>query len=86
MKQSPWWQRILEKADVPNAAFTSSCSSKSCLQDPQLPEIKGKIRSKEDASFVGEDEVKKYLGNLDLHKSMGPDVRQIHDNLQVLRE
>lgn len=86
MKQSPWWQRTLEKADVPNAAFTLAYSSKSGLQDPQLLEIMGKICSKEAVSLVGGDEVKNYLGNLDLHKSMGPDVLQVHDNLKVLRE
>lgn len=86
MKQSSWWQRILEKAQVPNAAFTSAYSSKSGLQDPQLQGITGKICSKEAASLVGEDEAKKYLGILDLHKSMGPDVPQVHDDLQVLRE
>lgn len=69
-----------------NAAFTSACSSKSGLQDPQLLDISGKICSKEAVCLVGDDEVKKYLGNLDLHKSLVPDVLQVHDDLQVLRE
>lgn len=86
MKQSPWWQRTLEKVDVPNAAFTSAYSSKSGLQDPRLPEITGKTCSKEAVSLVGDEEVKKYLGNLDLKKSMGSEVLQVHDDLQMLRE
>lgn len=81
MKQSLWWQRTLEKADVPNAAFTSAYCSKSGLQDHQLLEITGKICSKEAVSLEGGDEVKKYLGNLDLHKSVGPDVQEVHDDL-----
>lgn len=76
----------MEKADAPNATFTSAYSSKSGLQDPQLLDITGKICSKEAVSLVGDDEVKKYLGNLDLHMSMGPAVLQVHDDLQVLRE
>lgn len=76
--KSPWWQRTLEKADVSNAAFTSAYSSKSGLQHLQLLDITGKICSKEAVSLVGDDEIKKSLGNLD--------VLWVCDDLQVLRK
>ena len=72
----------MEKAEVPNIFCTAALSSKSGLQEPRVPETKGKIWSKEDVPLVEEDQVREYLGKLDLHKSMGPDGKQP----QVLRQ
>jgi len=72
----------MEKFEVLNILFASVFTSKISLQETQVPETKGKVCSKEDVPLVEEDEVRQYLSNLDIHKSMGPDGM----NPQVLRE
>ena len=63
----------MEKAEVLNAFFTSVFTSKTGLQESQAPETSGKGWSKEDVPLVKEDQARKYLSNIDIHKSMGPD-------------
>ncbi|GAB0206869.1 mitochondrial enolase superfamily member 1 [Grus japonensis] len=66
----------MEKSEVLNAAFASVYSSKTGLQESQVPETKAKGWSKEDLPLVEEDQIREYLSKLDIHKSMGPD--EIH--------
>lgn len=40
------------------------------LNEAGDPRNQGKVWSKEDAPLVGQDEVREYLRNLDMHKSM----------------
>ncbi|GAB0186669.1 hypothetical protein GRJ2_001132200 [Grus japonensis] len=63
----------MEKAEVLNAAFASVFTSKTGLQEPQGPEMKGKGCNKEGLSLVEEDQVNEYLRKLDMHKSVSPD-------------
>ncbi|KAM9593774.1 uncharacterized protein ACIBXB_004867 [Morphnus guianensis] len=78
--------RDMEKAEVLNdlfffffaSVFTSKCSSHTA----QDAEGKGWDWENEEPPAVGEDQVQDHLGNLKVHKSIGPD--EVH--LQVLRE
>lgn len=60
-------------------SFTSS--SQNCLQEFQVPEIRGKVRSK-DLPLLEADRFREHLKQLDAHKYMGLDGIQ----LLVLRE
>ncbi|KAK4807239.1 hypothetical protein QYF61_024359 [Mycteria americana] len=60
----------MEKAEVLNALFASVFTSKTSLQESQVPETKGKVWSKEDLALVEDDQVREYSS---IHKSMGPD-------------
>ena len=72
----------MEKADVLNAFFASAFTSKTGLQESQVPATRGKGWIKDDVPLVEEDQVKEYLSKLDTHKPMDPDGMQP----QVLRE
>jgi len=71
-----------EKAEVLNAFFASVCSAKTGPQESQAPELREEAYREDDFPLVEEDCMRDYLGNLDAHKSMGPD--GMHP--QVLRE
>ncbi|GAB0207970.1 mitochondrial enolase superfamily member 1 [Grus japonensis] len=71
-----------EKAELLNAAFASVFAAKASPQETQTLEVGEKVWRKEDLPLVEEDQVREHLGNLDIHKSMGPD--GMHP--QVLRE
>ncbi|GAB0183820.1 mitochondrial enolase superfamily member 1 [Grus japonensis] len=72
----------MEKAEALNdffaLVFTSKCSS----QTAQIMEGKGRDWENAEPPTVGEDQVREYLRNLKVHKSMGPD--EMHP--QVLKE
>ena len=72
----------MEKANILNAFFVSVFTSKTSLQESQVPETKGKDWSQKDVPLVKEDQIREYLSNMDIHKPMGSD--GIHP--QVLRE
>jgi len=40
----------------------------------QALKTRGEIRSKEDLRLEEEDQIREYLNQLDMHKSVGPDV------------
>ncbi|KAJ7405772.1 hypothetical protein BTVI_67739 [Pitangus sulphuratus] len=62
-----------EKAEQPNAFFTSVFSDKTtCIRAPG-PEAQDKEYLKEDSPLVKVKWVREHLGKLDIHKSMGPD-------------
>ncbi|KAK4806622.1 hypothetical protein QYF61_013877 [Mycteria americana] len=61
------------KAEVLNAFFTSAFSSKSNLQESQVPESSGKGWSKEDGTLAEEDGAREYLSKWHIAKCMGPD-------------
>ncbi|KAJ7424018.1 rna-directed dna polymerase from mobile element jockey-like [Pitangus sulphuratus] len=50
----------MEKAEVLNAAFASVFTSKTSLQEFQVPEIRRKVWSKEELPLVEKDQVKEY--------------------------
>ncbi|GAB0188222.1 mitochondrial enolase superfamily member 1 [Grus japonensis] len=70
----------MEKAEVLNDFFASVFTGKSLSHTAQVAE--GRDWEKAEPPTVGEDQVREYLRNLKVHKSMGPD--EMH--LQVLRE
>ncbi|GAB0179954.1 mitochondrial enolase superfamily member 1 [Grus japonensis] len=84
----PLWKEMgdlvtqdIEKAEVLNdffAVFIRECSSHTA----QVTEGKGRDWENEEPPTVGEDQVREYLRNLKVHKSMGPD--EMHP--LVLRE
>lgn len=76
------WLHNMEKAEVLNATFASVFTSKTRSQESQVPETRGIIWSKEDAHFIEKDQVREYLSELDICKSMVPE--GIHP--QVLRK
>ncbi|KAK4828881.1 hypothetical protein QYF61_001439 [Mycteria americana] len=54
------------KAEVLNAFFASVFTSKTGLQEPQVPDTRGKGWSKEDVALVKEGQVKEYLSKLNI--------------------
>ncbi|GAB0203811.1 hypothetical protein GRJ2_002846700 [Grus japonensis] len=70
----------MEKAEVLNDFFASVFTGKCSSHTAQVTE--GRDWENEESPTVGEDQVREYLRNLKVHKSMGPD--EIH--LWVLRE
>lgn len=59
--------------DMEKAAFALVFTSKINLQESQVPKTRGKAWNKEDATLVEEDQVRKHLSKVDIHKSMCPD-------------
>ncbi|GAB0188303.1 mitochondrial enolase superfamily member 1 [Grus japonensis] len=70
----------MEKAEVLNDFFASVFTGKCLSHTAQVAE--GRDWENAEPPTVGEDQVRKYLRNLKVHKSMGPD--ELH--LWVLRE
>ncbi|GAB0182061.1 mitochondrial enolase superfamily member 1 [Grus japonensis] len=72
----------MEKAEVLNNFFASAFTGKCLSHTAQVTEGKGRDWENEEPPTIGEDQVREYLGNLKVHKSMGPD--EMHP--RVLRE
>ncbi|GAB0204719.1 mitochondrial enolase superfamily member 1 [Grus japonensis] len=70
----------MEKTEVLNDFFASAFTGKSLSHTAQVTE--GRDWENAEPPTVGEDQVREYLRNLQVHKSMGPD--EMH--LRVLRE
>ncbi|GAB0206062.1 mitochondrial enolase superfamily member 1 [Grus japonensis] len=62
-----------EKAELLNAFFASVFTAKAGPRESQTLEVGEKVLQKEDLPLVEEDWVREHLGNLNIHKSMGPD-------------
>lgn len=62
-----------EKAEVLSAFLPSVFIGKTGLQQPQVPETRENIWSKEDLTLVEEDQFKEHLNKLYIHTSRGPD-------------
>lgn len=62
--------RDSEKAKVLNAFFAAAFTSKTGLQESQVPEARFKSWNKDDVSFVGGEWVKEYVNKLDICKAM----------------
>jgi len=60
------------KAKVLLAFFISVFTGKAGLQQPQVPQTRGKLWSKEDLPSM-EDKARLLLNELDIQKYMGPD-------------
>ncbi|XP_071671878.1 synaptonemal complex protein 2 isoform X2 [Patagioenas fasciata] len=71
-----------EKGELLNAFFFSVCSARGGPEEPHPAEAPEEAREMEEFALVDEDWVREQLGNLDIHKSMGPDGM----HLWVLRE
>ncbi|GAB0189774.1 mitochondrial enolase superfamily member 1 [Grus japonensis] len=74
--------RDMEKAEVLNDFFASVFTGKCLSHTAQVAKGKGRDWENAELPTVGEDQVREYLRNLKVHKSMGPD--ELHP--QVLRE
>ena len=61
------------KAELLIAFFASVVTAKASPQETQTLEVGEKVWRKEDLPLVKEDRIRERLGNLDIHKSMGPD-------------
>ncbi|GAB0207047.1 mitochondrial enolase superfamily member 1 [Grus japonensis] len=72
----------MEKAEVLNDFFASVFTNKCSSHTAQVTEGKGRDRENAELPTVGEDQVREYLRNLKVHKSMGPEEM----DLWVLRE
>ena len=72
----------MEKAEVLNDFFASVFTGNCLSHTAQVTEGKGRDWENAELPTVGEDQVREYLRNLEVHKSMGPD--ELH--LRFLRE
>ncbi|GAB0208751.1 hypothetical protein GRJ2_003340800 [Grus japonensis] len=72
----------MEKAEVLTEVFASVSTGKCLSHTAQVTEGKGRDWENAELAAVGEDQVREYLRNLKVHKSMGPD--EMHP--RVLRE
>ena len=57
----------IEKAKVVSDVFVSVFTSKTSLQESQIPDTRGKGWSEEDVPLLEEDPVGEYLSKLDIH-------------------